>query len=151
MTTSKPNPKPKPKPQTLQTTILSRKTISRTAHSRTPITGNTDADTPYTPGSTTSDSSLRRSARSRGTVDYSASGLRASSASSTPVKRKRGVKTEDRGSDSDQEIEGRELQRKAQRLGVRMFDPKTFGSIPGVEVGTWWPSRMDCSTAAIHA
>lgn len=42
-------------------------------------------------------------------------------------------------------------QRIQQRLGERLHDPKTFGSIPGVEVGTWWASRMDCSTAAIHA
>lgn len=42
-------------------------------------------------------------------------------------------------------------QRNTQRLGERLHDPKTFGPIPGVEVGAWWPMRMDCSTAAIHA
>ncbi|EKD05383.1 hypothetical protein A1Q2_00342 [Trichosporon asahii var. asahii CBS 8904] len=44
-----------------------------------------------------------------------------------------------------------QLQRIQQRLGERLHDPKTFGPIPGVEVGTWWPSRMECSTASIHA
>ena len=44
-----------------------------------------------------------------------------------------------------------DLQRNADRLGVRLYDPKTFGSIPGVPVGTLWSKRMDCSTASIHA
>lgn len=33
----------------------------------------------------------------------------------------------------------------------RLTFRKQFGHIPGVEVGTWWASRMDCSTAAVHA
>ncbi|GJE86087.1 YDG/SRA domain-containing protein [Phanerochaete sordida] len=33
----------------------------------------------------------------------------------------------------------------------RIHNPKVFGSIPGVEVGTWWPTREACSRAAIHA
>ncbi|KAF8591869.1 hypothetical protein K439DRAFT_1626377 [Ramaria rubella] len=37
------------------------------------------------------------------------------------------------------------------RLGTRLHNPKKFGSIPGVEVGTWWESRAECSTDAIHA
>lgn len=28
---------------------------------------------------------------------------------------------------------------------------KQYGHIPGVEVGRWWASRMDCSTDAVHA
>nr|CDI56113.1 histone-lysine n-h3 lysine-9 specific suvh7-like [Melanopsichium pennsylvanicum 4] len=43
------------------------------------------------------------------------------------------------------------LQRSADRLGVRIQNPKTFGSIPGIPVGTLWEKRMDCSTDAIHA
>ncbi|EST07131.1 SRA-YDG [Kalmanozyma brasiliensis GHG001] len=43
------------------------------------------------------------------------------------------------------------LQRHADRLGKRVYDPKTFGAIPGVPVGTWWGKRMECSTAAVHA
>ncbi|KAF8626539.1 hypothetical protein AX15_004842 [Amanita polypyramis BW_CC] len=35
--------------------------------------------------------------------------------------------------------------------GQRKYDPKTFGHIPGVEIGTWWESRQGCSTDAIHA
>ncbi|KIK06967.1 hypothetical protein K443DRAFT_673855 [Laccaria amethystina LaAM-08-1] len=35
--------------------------------------------------------------------------------------------------------------------GVRKHDPKTYGSIPGVEVGTWWETRKGCSIDAIHA
>ncbi|KAJ3511296.1 hypothetical protein NLJ89_g4188 [Agrocybe chaxingu] len=35
--------------------------------------------------------------------------------------------------------------------GTRKHDPKTYGSIPGIEVGTWWKSREACSTDAIHA
>lgn len=44
-----------------------------------------------------------------------------------------------------------ELQRRADRLGVRIHDPKTFGAIPGIPVGTLWEKRMDCSTDAVHA
>ncbi|KAG9222839.1 hypothetical protein PLEOSDRAFT_1101745 [Pleurotus ostreatus PC15] len=35
--------------------------------------------------------------------------------------------------------------------GKRVHDPKTFGAIPGIEVGTWWETRSGCSTDAIHA
>jgi len=35
--------------------------------------------------------------------------------------------------------------------GKRIHDPKTFGHIPGVPVGTWWETREDCSNDAIHA
>ncbi|KAF8168069.1 PUA-like domain-containing protein [Crassisporium funariophilum] len=35
--------------------------------------------------------------------------------------------------------------------GPRLHNPKRYGAIPGVEVGTWWESREDCSAAAIHA
>ncbi|KAH9076995.1 PUA-like domain-containing protein [Lactarius deliciosus] len=35
--------------------------------------------------------------------------------------------------------------------GKRVHDPKTFGHIPGIPVGTWWESREDCSNDAIHA
>ncbi|TFK77070.1 hypothetical protein BDN72DRAFT_25255 [Pluteus cervinus] len=33
----------------------------------------------------------------------------------------------------------------------RTQNPKTYGSIPGVEVGTWWATREGCSADAIHA
>ncbi|KIJ68417.1 hypothetical protein HYDPIDRAFT_36895 [Hydnomerulius pinastri MD-312] len=35
--------------------------------------------------------------------------------------------------------------------GQRRHDPKTYGSIPGIEVGSWWASREECSNDAIHA
>ncbi|WVQ85922.1 hypothetical protein IAT38_008090 [Cryptococcus sp. DSM 104549] len=55
-----------------------------------------------------------------------------------------------RGRDESEELEdGR--QRNAQKLGVRLHNPKTFGHIPGVEVGRQWATRMDASTDAIHA
>ncbi|KAF9218331.1 hypothetical protein BS17DRAFT_811726 [Gyrodon lividus] len=33
----------------------------------------------------------------------------------------------------------------------RRYDPKTYGAIPGIEVGSWWASREECSNDAIHA
>ncbi|KIY71607.1 hypothetical protein CYLTODRAFT_441129 [Cylindrobasidium torrendii FP15055 ss-10] len=33
----------------------------------------------------------------------------------------------------------------------RIYSFKRYGSIPGIEVGTWWASREDCSNDAIHA
>ncbi|KIL70800.1 hypothetical protein M378DRAFT_155736 [Amanita muscaria Koide BX008] len=35
--------------------------------------------------------------------------------------------------------------------GKRTQDPKVFGHIPGIEVGTWWEMREGCSTDAVHA
>ncbi|KAG7099245.1 hypothetical protein E1B28_001108 [Marasmius oreades] len=35
--------------------------------------------------------------------------------------------------------------------GKRVHDPKVFGSIPGIEVGTWWETRQECSIDAVHA
>lgn len=75
-----------------------------------------------------------------------------------PVQRERKRQDSDSGSDEYTPKQhkrlkrgGDEPQRVQQRLGTRLHDPRTFGSIPGVEVGAWWPMRMDCSTAAIHA
>ncbi|KAH9849783.1 hypothetical protein C2E23DRAFT_736548 [Lenzites betulinus] len=33
----------------------------------------------------------------------------------------------------------------------RTHDPKTYGAIPGIPVGTWWETRQACSVDAIHA
>ncbi|TBU48361.1 hypothetical protein BD309DRAFT_987411 [Dichomitus squalens] len=33
----------------------------------------------------------------------------------------------------------------------RLHDPKTYGAIPGVPIGTWWETREACSKDAIHA
>ena len=51
------------------------------------------------------------------------------------------LKRERMDRDDDVAEEGDDRQRKAQRLGRRTQDPKTFGPIPGVEVGRWWASR----------
>ncbi|EPT04299.1 hypothetical protein FOMPIDRAFT_1157382 [Fomitopsis schrenkii] len=34
---------------------------------------------------------------------------------------------------------------------TRKHDPKVFGAIPGISVGTWWLTREECSKDAIHA
>ncbi|KAI0265213.1 PUA-like domain-containing protein [Gloeopeniophorella convolvens] len=47
---------------------------------------------------------------------------------------------------------GRDHDRDPNRpSGKRTHDPKTFGHIPGIPVGTWWETREDCSNDAIHA
>ncbi|KAF8121931.1 PUA-like domain-containing protein [Boletus edulis] len=33
----------------------------------------------------------------------------------------------------------------------RRHNPKTYGAIPGIEVGSWWVSREECSNDAVHA
>ncbi|WWC72548.1 uncharacterized protein I206_106510 [Kwoniella pini CBS 10737] len=66
--------------------------------------------------------------------------------------RSKSLKRSKREVDSEEEeSEDDSRQRKAQKLGFRTADPKTFGHISGVEVGKCWASRMDCSTDAIHA
>jgi len=37
------------------------------------------------------------------------------------------------------------------RSGKRIHDPKIFGDIQGIPIGTWWESREDCSNDAVHA
>ncbi|KAJ7899158.1 PUA-like domain-containing protein, partial [Mycena olivaceomarginata] len=83
-------------------------------------------------------SAVRRSSRNAGkTVDYKAEHQRGSP---LPVSFTSGVRsTENTGP------LGREAGSK------RLHDPKFFGSIPGVEVGTWWESREACSTDSVHA
>ncbi|KAG5729549.1 hypothetical protein E4T56_gene17410 [Termitomyces sp. T112] len=41
--------------------------------------------------------------------------------------------------------------RRANTSQVRRYDPKKFGAIPDVEIGSWWATRMECSRDAIHA
>ncbi|KAJ7492586.1 PUA-like domain-containing protein [Mycena latifolia] len=81
---------------------------------------------------------VRRSSRNAGrTVDYKTEKL---VASPLPISFKSGIRTtENTGA------MGREAGSN------RIHDPKFFGSIPGIEVGTWWESREACSTDAIHA
>ncbi|KAL0253682.1 hypothetical protein I308_101058 [Cryptococcus tetragattii IND107] len=50
------------------------------------------------------------------------------------------------------ESEGQDIRpAKASKLGVRIHNPKTFGHIPGVEVGKLWATRMEASADAVHA
>ncbi|KAF7347804.1 E3 ubiquitin-protein ligase ORTHRUS 5 [Mycena venus] len=81
---------------------------------------------------------VRRSSRNAGkTVDYK--GERHAS-SPLPISFKSGIRDTDNSGPL-----GREAGSK------RIHDPKTYGSIPGVEVGTWWETREGCSADAIHA
>ncbi|KAH7332889.1 PUA-like domain-containing protein [Rhizoctonia solani] len=52
--------------------------------------------------------------------------------------------------DTDGE-EGGEGKVRVNKLVGRVHDPKTFGLIPGVAIGSWWETRAECSAAAIHA
>ncbi|KAF7311143.1 Methionine aminopeptidase 2 [Mycena chlorophos] len=81
----------------------------------------------------------RRSARHAGkTVDYKGENLKLNTPVSASVKA--GLRSlEDLGP------QGREEGSK------RIHNPKTYGSIPGVAVGTWWDSRVACSADSIHA
>ncbi|KAI5839828.1 PUA-like domain-containing protein, partial [Morchella snyderi] len=44
-------------------------------------------------------------------------------------------------------------ERNAHRLNPKRFrpDPKQHGEIPGVKVGHWWETRMECSADGVHA
>lgn len=78
----------------------------------------------------------RRSQRNAGkTVDYKSEQL-------LPASRPRLISL--KSSDSTMESDPRRTER-------RSHDPKTFGHIPGIEVGTWWETRKDCSLDAVHA
>ncbi|CAK9786547.1 unnamed protein product [Cutaneotrichosporon oleaginosum] len=118
----KPKPKPKPKPKAVEAADYEDK------------------------GSESDDSEgevirLRRSARDRRTMSSAAGTTTRVTALNTAHRRAVSPDTDDE----------RQPLRKAQRLGIRTQDPRQFGHIPGVAVGTWWESRMDCSTAAVHA
>ncbi|KAL7422902.1 UHRF1-like protein [Cryptotrichosporon argae] len=82
--------------------------------------------TPSAPDTLRSDGSLRRSLRARP------------------------APTPNPGSPAVSVAERRTPTRHA-RIGKRTEDPKQFGHIPGVDVGTVWATRMACSEAAVHA
>ncbi|TFK57273.1 hypothetical protein OE88DRAFT_1715965 [Heliocybe sulcata] len=78
----------------------------------------------------------RRSARNAGKkVDYNSEQLAAAA-------RPRMISL--KSSDSTMESDPRRGDR-------RIHDPRTYGSIPGIDVGTWWETRQACSVDAIHA
>ncbi|KAJ7487635.1 PUA-like domain-containing protein [Mycena galericulata] len=107
-------------------------------------------ESPRTPKSTRTDSesaqsansgeagAVRRSSRNAGkSVDYKSEHH---GGSPIPISFKSGIRsTENTGP------LGREAGSK------RLHDPKTFGSIPNIEAGTWWESRQGCSADSIHA
>ncbi|KAJ7181693.1 PUA-like domain-containing protein [Mycena crocata] len=85
--------------------------------------------------------SIRRSSRTAGRkpVDYKSE---KNSSSPLPISAKarlRGIDPADPMADS------------ARDLNKRQHSAKVYGTIPGVEVGTWWESREQCSVYAIHA
>ncbi|KAJ3475177.1 hypothetical protein NLI96_g12010 [Meripilus lineatus] len=66
----------------------------------------------------------------------------------------------DGGERIERDITPRIVSEKARRLAAtsepksvlkRTHDPKRYGAIPGVPVGTWWETRQACSLDAIHA
>ncbi|PPQ64435.1 hypothetical protein CVT26_002142 [Gymnopilus dilepis] len=80
---------------------------------------------------------LRRSSRNAGkVVDYKGEIIKEAP---IPVAYSSGVKTTE-----NEGPMGRED-------GPRLHDPKKYGHIPGIEVGTWWETRMGCSKDAVHA
>ncbi|KAJ7293610.1 PUA-like domain-containing protein [Mycena rebaudengoi] len=102
-----------------------------TKAARTGQEGLQESDTGDTP------SAVRRSSRNAGkTVDYKAEHQ---GGAPVPVSFKSGVRTTENAGPL-----GRDG-------GIRTHDPKKFGSIPGIEVGTWWETRAGCSADAIHA
>ncbi|KAI0932237.1 hypothetical protein AcW1_000586 [Taiwanofungus camphoratus] len=46
---------------------------------------------------------------------------------------------------------GMKMKSEPRSVGKRLYDPKTFGTIPGIPVGTWWQTREECSADAVHA
>ncbi|TFK89773.1 hypothetical protein K466DRAFT_574615 [Polyporus arcularius HHB13444] len=43
------------------------------------------------------------------------------------------------------------MQGAPREIMIRKYDPKTYGAIPGVPVGSWWETREACSKDSIHA
>ncbi|CCO36219.1 E3 ubiquitin-protein ligase UHRF1 [Rhizoctonia solani AG-1 IB] len=93
----------------------------------------------------------RRSARHAGkpTVSYAKDGEEIVDRSKMPrmVSRPDMLWNED-DSDAGEDEEGKV---RVNKLVGRVHDPKTFGLIPGVPIGSWWETRAECSGAAIHA
>ncbi|TCD71502.1 hypothetical protein EIP91_008883 [Steccherinum ochraceum] len=97
------------------------------------------SDAPPAKVSRVESSGLRRSGRTAGkVVDYAGDGDKLPQGTRTPkllteAARKGATRSEGRIPDQ------------------RTQDPKQYGPIPGIKVGTWWESRLDCSKDAVHA
>ncbi|KAJ7038165.1 PUA-like domain-containing protein [Mycena alexandri] len=115
-----------------------RKSAEEHEGAPSPKTSRTESGKSSTPSDSAEAGSIRRSSRNTGKkVDYKSEIQRGSP---LPVSFTSGVRSTENAGPL-----GRESGSK------RIHDPKVFGSIPGVEVGTWWESREGCSADAIHA
>ncbi|CAE6490171.1 unnamed protein product [Rhizoctonia solani] len=96
-------------------------------------------------------SGTRRSARqaSKPSVSYAGDGDKIFDRSKMPKM----VSRPDKNWVDDESDEGEDGEGKVRvnKLVGRVHDPKTFGLIPGVPIGSWWETRAECSAAAIHA
>ena len=101
----------------------------------------------------TSTSGLRRSSRNVGrTVDYQNEVVKGSA---VPISFSSGVKTSNNSGPLGRQTGRREhdpfVSFSFHLLKPDNFHSKTYGSIPGIEVGTWWETREGCSADSIHA
>ncbi|KAF6765935.1 PUA-like domain-containing protein [Ephemerocybe angulata] len=113
----------------------------RKADSEDPSEGTTlaeeDGEQPPAKTAKTEDApgGVRRSSRNAGkSIDY-----------------KKELKTEVRSLSYAKERTLKEGKLGSEAGAKRKHNPKQYGSIPGVEVGTWWETREGCSVDAIHA
>ncbi|KAF9069050.1 PUA-like domain-containing protein [Rhodocollybia butyracea] len=124
-----------------------RKTKTVSKKRKSELTEDTNEDSTAPPRKTTrketdslaseSEGSVRRSTRNKGkVVDYNAESV---SKDQTPISFKAGIRTT------------KNIGPLGREDGKRVHDPKRFGSIPGIQVGTWWETRQGCSTDSIHA
>ncbi|CAE6460736.1 unnamed protein product, partial [Rhizoctonia solani] len=70
------------------------------------------------------------------------------------AKMPRMVSRPDKDWNEDDTDEGEDVEEgkvRVNKLVGGVHDPKTFGLIPGVAIGSWWETRAECSAAAIHA
>ncbi|GLB36180.1 putative SAD/SRA domain containing protein [Lyophyllum shimeji] len=128
----KPLFEPKEKPHKAKTIVKKRKATADVEEAAPEV-----AKTPRLE-SAPRNASVRRSARNAGKkVDYTAE-----QQSSVPLALAytSGVKSLENDADLLRE-----------EKTVRTHDPKTFGAIPGIEVGSWWETRQACSKDAVHA
>ncbi|KAH7100242.1 PUA-like domain-containing protein [Auriculariales sp. MPI-PUGE-AT-0066] len=141
--------KPKPKP---------RKSVSGAA-ARTPAKrarqDDDDEDTPSAKVARVAEvpDGVRRSGRNTGrTVSYNDEKV-LTTLDTSIVRQSRRSRADGDNEDADEmdlEMEGR-AEHVGNRLGKRTHSPKTYGAIRGVSIGTWWETRAQCSTDAIHA
>ncbi|KAF8078592.1 PUA-like domain-containing protein [Lyophyllum atratum] len=125
----KPLFEPKEKPQKSKPVVKKRKAIADVDEDAPIVSKAPRLESPPV------DASIRRSSRNAGKkVDYTSEQQRSAP---LPLAYTSGIK--DNG----------DLLRPERSL--RTHDPKTFGAIPGIEVGSWWETREGCSKDAIHA